>query len=49
MRLEVMFTPFATTSCEQTGNIIIFAQFEEGNIITKNCNNVERNDESNDE
>ena len=35
MRLDVTYTPCATSSREQTGNIITFAQFEEGNIFTK--------------
>ena len=32
MRTAVMYTPCATSSREQTGNIITFTQFEEGNI-----------------
>ena len=32
MRPEVTYTPYATSSKEQTGDIITFAQFEEGNI-----------------
>ena len=31
MRPEVTYTPYATSSKEQTGDIITFAQFEEGN------------------
>ena len=31
-RPAVAYTPCATSSREQTGNIITFAQFEEGNI-----------------
>ena len=44
MHLDVMYTPCATSSREQTGNIIIFAQFEEGNILTKTHNNAESGD-----
>ena len=33
---------------EQTGDIITFAQFEEGNILTKTSNNSESSDESDD-
>ena len=32
MRLEVTYTPCATSLIEQTGDIITFTQFEEGNI-----------------
>ena len=32
MRPAVTYTQYATSSKEQTGNIITFAQFEEGNI-----------------
>ena len=30
---------------KKTGNVITFAQFEEGNILTKTRNNTERCDE----
>ena len=46
MRPSVTYTPCATCSREQTGNIITFAQFEEGNIWTKTRNDEERRDES---
>ena len=49
MRPEVTYTPYGTTSREQTGDIITFTQFEEGNILTKTCNNAESCDESNNE
>ena len=32
MRLAMMYTPCYTSPREQTGNIITFTQFEEGNI-----------------
>ena len=32
MRPAVTYTPYATSSREQTGNVITFTQFEEGNI-----------------
>ena len=41
MRLEVTYTLYATSPKEQTGDIITFAHFEEGNILTKNCNDAE--------
>ena len=31
MRPTVTYTPYATSSKEQTGDVITFAQFEEGN------------------
>ena len=46
MRPEVTYTPYATSSKEQTGNVITFAQFEEGNIITETCTNAESCDKS---
>ena len=48
IRPAVMYTLCATSSREQTGNVITFTQFEEGNILTKNHNNSESGDESND-
>ena len=41
MRPEVMYIPCAASSREKTGNIITFAQFEEGNILTKTLNDSE--------
>ena len=32
MRLAVTYTPYATSLGEKTGDVITFAQFEEGNI-----------------
>ena len=32
MYLALTYTPYATSSKEQTGNVISFAQFEEGNM-----------------
>ena len=49
MRSLVMYTPCVTSSREQTGNIITFAQFEEGNILTKTSNYAESGDESDNE
>ena len=40
MRLTVTYTPYDTSSKEQTGGVIMFAQFEEGNILTKNRNDA---------
>ena len=46
MRLAFTYTPYATPSKEQTVNVIKFAQFEEGNILTETRNNAESGDES---
>ena len=49
MRLTVTYTPYATYSKEQTGNVITFAQFEEGNLLTETRNDTESGDEYNSE
>ena len=46
MRLAVTYTPYVASSKEQTGDVIMFAQFEEGNILTETRNNSESCDES---
>ena len=46
MRPAVMYTPYATSSREQTDDVITFAQFEEDNILTETCNDAESGDES---
>ena len=46
MRLAVTYKPCDTSSREQTGNIITFTQFEEGNIKTKTRNDAESGDKS---
>ena len=40
MRPAVTYTPYATSSKEQTGDVITFAQFEEGNISTESRNDA---------
>ena len=47
MRPAVTYTLYATSSKEQTGDVITFAQFEEGIILNETCNNAESGDESN--
>ena len=37
---------YETSSIEKTGNVITFAYFEEGNILTENRNDAESGDES---
>ena len=49
MRPAVTYTPYATSSKEQTVYIIKFAQFEEGNIWTKTHKYAESGDESDNE
>ena len=44
MRPEVTYTPYATSSKEQTGDVIMFAQFEEGNTLTETRNDAESGD-----
>ena len=46
MRPEVTYTPYATSLKEKTGDVITFAQFEEGNILTETSNNAESGEES---
>ena len=48
MRPEVTYTSCATSLREQTGDMIMFAHFEEGNILTKTRNDTESGDESDD-
>ena len=45
MRPAVTYTPYETSSKEQTGNVITFAHFEEGDILTKTRNDAESGDE----
>ena len=49
MRPAVTYTPYVTSSKEQTGDIITFTQFDEGNIWTKTCNDAESGDKSDNE
>ena len=41
----VTYTPYATSSKEQTGDVITFAQFEEGNLLSETLNDTESGDE----
>ena len=49
MRPTVTYTPYATSSKEQTGDVITFAQFEEGDLLTETRNDTESGDESDSE
>ena len=44
MRPAVTYTPYDKYSEEQTGDIIMFTHFEEGNIQTKTRNDAEIDD-----
>ena len=46
MRPEVTYTLYATSSKEQTGNVITFAQFEEWDLLSETCNDIESGDKS---
>ena len=46
MRLTVTYTPYATSSKEQTGDVITFAHFEEENLLSETRNDTESGDES---
>ena len=44
MRPAVTYTPYATSSKEQSGDVITFAHFEEGNLISETHNKTEISD-----
>ena len=47
MRPTVTYTPYATSSKEQTDDVITFTQFDEGNLLTETRNDTESGDKSN--
>ena len=49
MRLAVTYNSYVTYSKEKTGNVITFAQFEEGDLFTKTCSDAESCDKSDSE
>ena len=49
MRPAVTYTPYDTSSKEQTGDVIRFTQFEEENLLTETHNDTESGDESDSE
>ena len=49
MRPAVTYTPYAKSSKEQTGYVITFVHFEEGNILSETLNDTENGDESDSE
>ena len=46
MHPALSYIPCATSSKKQTGYGIMFAHFEEGNLVSETCNDVESSDES---
>ena len=49
MRPAVTYNTYDTSSKEQNGDVITFAQVEEGNILTETRNDAESGDESDNE
>ena len=49
MRQALMYTLYATSSKEQTGDVITFVQFEEGNLLTETRNDTKIGDKSDSE
>ena len=49
MRPAVTYTPYAMSSKEHTGDVITFAQFEEGNWTIETRNDTESDEESDSE
>ena len=45
--MTVTYTPYATSSKEENGDVITFAQCEEGNLLSETCNDAESGDKSN--
>ena len=41
IRTAVLYIAYTTSSTEQTGNIITFTQFQEGNLVENELNVVE--------
>ena len=46
--MSVTYKPYATSSREQTGDIITFTQFEEGNLSSETRNDAESGAKSDD-
>ena len=45
---EFLYIPYTTSSKERTSNIITFAQFEEGGLLSESHNSTEIGDEYDD-
>ena len=48
MHPPVTYTPYATSLTEQTDDIIMFAQFEEGGLFSETRNDAESDEKSDD-
>ena len=48
MRPSVTYTPYGTSSREQNDNIITFAKFEEGGLLSETRDYMESNDKRGD-
>ena len=46
---DVTYTPYAKSLREQTGDIITFTQFEEGNLLSETRDDMESGNESDDD
>ena len=46
IRPAVTYTPYDTSPKEQNGDVITLAQFEEGDILNKTCNDAESGEKS---
>ena len=49
VRLAVSYIPCATSSREQTGDIITFTPFKEGNLLSETRDDAESGDKSDDD
>ena len=49
MRPAMTYTPYVTSSKEQTGDVITFAHFEEGNLLSETRNDTESGEKSDSE
>ena len=49
VRTDVSYTPYTTSSRGETGDIITFAQFEEGNLLSETRDDAESGDEYDDD
>ena len=38
MQISILYIPYDAPSYEQTGDMITFAKFEEGNLVENECN-----------
>ena len=49
MQTDVSHIFYATSSKEKTGDIIMFTQFEEGDLLSETCDDTEISSESDDD